>query len=476
MVRDFLIDGELRHHTSKTYEVFASHSGEVIATVPDGSEEDVNMAVAAAKRAYEGGWGTMDSEARTTLLLRWADAVKALGPEIASLEGLETGRPTKGGNMDFFAEYIRYFAGWVNKLYGDVLQTGNEYINYVISEPLGVVTVMPAWNTVASGAIQKAAPALAAGNAVVIRAPDEAPLSTLLLAKTVIEAGFPPGVVNIICGSTPMISSALVDHPDIALVSFTGSVATGKRISEAASRRLARTVMELGGKSPYVIFADADVERAVTTGIDCSFSFQGQSCSAPSRWLVERSILDQVLELVKKRVSLYKPALPDDPCDSPRIGPLFNKKQYETVVHYVEIGKRDGALVAGGKRITGKPFDGGYYYEPTVFLFEEMDSAVVKEEIFGPVVSIIAFDSIEDAIEKANVGPFGLAAGVWSNDIGKLMRCARSIKAGTVWENSYFMYTIHSPWGGFKESGFGREFGKYALEPYQDYKSVWLNR
>ena len=238
MIKEFFINGELKHYTKSRYDIIAPHDGSVIASIPDATIEDVNAAVAAAKHAYDHGWKTMEAGKRTRLLLRWADLVEAMGSEIAALDGLETGRATKGGSMEFFADYIRYFAGWVNNLYGDVIVHNPTHLNYVVQEPLGVVASMPAWNTVASGAIQKMAPALAAGNTIVLRAPDEAPLSCMYLAKTIIEAGFPDGVVNIIAGNGPAISKALVNHRDVALISFTGSVEVGKAIQSSASKTL----------------------------------------------------------------------------------------------------------------------------------------------------------------------------------------------------------------------------------------------
>jgi acyl-CoA reductase-like NAD-dependent aldehyde dehydrogenase len=472
----FFINGEFKYYTEKKYKVFDPADGSVIAEIPDANEADVTNAVAAAKEAYYNGWRDFDRDKKVRLFIRWAEILDKRGEEITRMLGRENGFGFKamvGGGID--GGIVRYYAGLIDKNYGDVLHTRDEVLNYVVREPYGVVAVQTSFNLGASGALHKMTPAMAAGNTVVVRCSEEAPLSTLMLGETIQEAGFPKGVANIISGWGPLSGKALVEHPDVRLITFTGSPAVGKSIMETAAKSLKRIVLELGGKSPLIIFADADLNKAALTAIKCGYVTQGQQCCACSRVLVERSVLEKVKKIMVKEVKQYKPAYPDEDGDSPQIGPLINQKALDTTEKYVALGKRDGKLLYGGSRYAEGKFTKAFYYKPTLFEFEDDSSPVSKEEIFGPVISIIPFDKEDEAIRIANNIPYGLSASVWSLDHSRLNRVIRQLEAGTVWANGYMQFSTHSPWGGYKESGIGREFGLYGLNEFYQYKNIWMN-
>jgi acyl-CoA reductase-like NAD-dependent aldehyde dehydrogenase len=349
-------------------------------------------------------------------------------------------------------------------------------MNYVIKEPLGVVGCLPSWNVPFTGAIQKIAPALAAGNTIVLKAPDEAPLSTLLLGELIDEAGFPPGVVNILCGLGPQTGKIMVDHPDIRLISFTGSIPVGKQIMAAASRTMKRVVLELGGKSPFIVFADADIDRAAEYAARFGIEHQGQLCCAASKVLVERTVKDRFLQAYLRHLQSFKPGYPEDRLTDPmaRIGPLFNERQYHRIEEYVRLGRETGKLLIGGKRIVDGKFAKGFYYEPTVFEIVDRRSPVCAEEIFGPVMAVVSFEDEAEALQLANETEYGLSSSVWTRDIGKIQRMTKQIEAGTVWVNTYLHFNNENPWGGMKASGIGREYGVYALESYLEYKNIWI--
>lgn len=477
MITEFFINGEFRHHASKTYKVFAPEDSREIATIPDADKEDVNQAVEAAKDAYYREWKFYDPQKREKLFWKWAECLEASAEEIGRIAGLEMGRAGKDltGDLIWYADMIRYYAGWINKNYGDVLELTDSYLNYVIREPLGVAAAMVPWNSAVTGAVQKLAPALAAGNTVVLRGSDHVPLGTLALAKTIQDAGFPPGVVNIIAGSNPDSGIALTSHPDVRVISFTGSVSIGQAILKTAADSMKRTIFELGGKSPFIIFADGDLEKAAQKAIEYAFIYQGQMCCAVTRVLVQESVKEEFINLLKRNVARYRPGFPDEFPDQPTIGPLFNETQFKQVSKYVDIGKKDGNLLFGGNRITEGKFGKAFYHQPTIFEFEDDESEVCQQEIFGPVLSVIPFEKMEEAIRIANRVDYALSASVWSKNLEMLTTIIRQLEAGTVWANEYWQFNLHAPWGGFKSSGMGKEYGKYALDDYLEYKNVWLN-
>ena len=447
---------------------------EVIAEVHEAGEEEVDRAVGAAREAF-GEWREVDPHRRSELLWRLADLVEEHAGELAEIETRDNGKPAfESGKVDLpsVVENFRYYAGWADKLGGETLPVSGPFLNYTLREPRGVVGAIVPWNFPLSLAAWKVAPALACGNAVVLKPAEQTPLTALLLGELALEAGFPPGVLNVVPGHGSVTGQALVEHPDVDKIAFTGSVETGKRVMRTAADTLKKVSLELGGKSPNVVFADADLEAAVrgaTTGI---FYGKGEVCAAGSRLYVERSVKDDFMEKLKERTAKMRPGDPKSP--KTRLGPLVSKEQRERVLSYIEAGKEEGArLVAGGEPAS---VDGrGYFVEATVFDDVDIDMKIAREEIFGPVLSVLDFEDVDDAIRQANETIYGLAAGVWTRDVGKAHRFAREVQAGTVWVNTYNRYDSASPFGGYKQSGFGRDLGRHALEQYTQTKSVWVS-
>ena len=469
-MKDFLINGEFKHYTDASYEVRRPRDGSVLAVLPSASEEDVMEAVSAAKEAYYSGWRLTEGAERQRLFMKWADIVEARADEIAKTVSEDVGMDAEGlrGEVSYVASMIRYYGSLSVLNYGEVLSTGDDHVNYVMREPLGVCGLMPPWNSPLQSPIQKMGPALAAGNTVVVRPPEEAPMGALQLVKAAHDAGFPKGVVNAIVGQGAASGTALVNHPDVRLISFTGSVPTGKAIAAACASKMKRYVMELGGKSPVIVFEDADMEKALEEAVTFAFAYQGQICCANTRILIQRSIWDSFKDALVKRVAEHKSGL--EGSHQP-VGPLFNRKVYDTVSEFTEIARVDGKILCGGE-----PYEteNGFYFQPTVVEFEDDESRVCKEEIFGPVLSLIPFEDEEEAIAISNNVNYGLASTVYSEDRKKIFRVVRRLEAGTVWANCSFQFNIHMPWGGPKDTGVGREFGKYALQPYYEEKNIWL--
>jgi len=470
MSYEFLINGEFKHFTENTYDVLRPRDGTVLATLPSAGRKDVDAAVAAAKAAYYGGWRLSDSAERQRLMLRWADLVEERAEEIAAVVAEDLGADAEGwkGECFYVASMIRFYAGLAVLNYGDVLSMGDDHVNYVMREPLGVCGLMPPWNSPLQSPIQKMGPALASANTVVVRPPEEAPIGALMLVKAAHDAGFPKGVVNAIVGKGPESGTALVEHPDVRLISFTGSVPTGKAIAAACARQMKRYVMELGGKSPVIVFDDANLEKALDASVAFAFAFQGQICCANTRILIQRSIFDSFRDQLVAKVRDYKSGIRGS---SQPVGPLFNKKVFDRTTEFTGIARKDGKILCGGE-----PYekDNGYYFQPTVVEFKDDSSIVCKEEIFGPVLSLIPFEDEEQAIAIANNVNYGLASTVYSEDRKKIFRVVRRLEAGTVWANCNFMFNIHMPWGGPKDTGINREFGKYAMQPYSEEKNIWL--
>jgi acyl-CoA reductase-like NAD-dependent aldehyde dehydrogenase len=448
---------------------------EVIAEIEEAGAAQVDAAVRSAREAFEDpAWRDMDPHRRAALLWRLADLVEENLGFIAETETRDNGKPAfESAKVDlpFVVANFRYFAGWADKLSGDVIPVSGPFLNYTLREPVGVIGAIIPWNFPLNIASWKLAPALACGNAVILKPAEETPLTALLLGELALEAGFPPGIVNVIPGRGPVTGQAMVEHPGIDKIAFTGSTETGQIVMRTAAASLKKVSLELGGKSPNVVFADADLDaasRGVTTGI---FYGKGEVCAAGSRLLVEASIKEEFMERLTERAAGMTIGDPTHP--KTRLGAIVSKGQQERVLSYIEAGIAEGAtLRTGGRAAT---VDGrGYFVEATVFDDVTPDMKIAREEIFGPVLASMAFDDLADAVAQANRTIYGLAAGVWTRDVGKAHRFAREVKAGTVWVNTYNRYDPGSPFGGFKQSGFGRDLGERALEEYTQTKSVWV--
>jgi 5-carboxymethyl-2-hydroxymuconate semialdehyde dehydrogenase len=477
-VRKMLIDGKwVEAASGKTFETLNPATGEVLARVAEGDAEDVDRAVRAARRAFESGpWRRMRPAERERLLLRIADLIEAHAEELAELETLDNGKTladSRSVDVPSAAATFRYYAGWVNKLTGDTNPSDEAFFNFTLREPVGVCGQIIPWNFPLLLAAWKLAPALACGNTCVLKPAEQTPLTALRLGELLEEADVPAGVVNIVPGFGPTAGAALVRHPLVDKIAFTGSTEVGKEIQRESAATLKRVSLELGGKSPNIVFADADVDAAVEGALLGVFFNQGQVCCAGTRLFVERTMHDEFAERLAKTAAGMKQGSGLDP--ETRIGPLVSQEQLERVTGYLELGKREGAQVlTGGERNTAKGLERGYFVKPTVFTGVRNDMRIAREEIFGPVVAVIPFKDEDDAVLQGNDTLYGLAAGVWTRDVSRAHRVARAIRAGTVWVNCYNVFDPASPFGGYKESGYGRELGRYALDLYTQVKSVWL--
>lgn len=448
---------------------------ETIADIEEAGLEEVDAAVRSAREAFESPkWRRMDPHRRSALLWRLADLVEKNAEFIAATETRDNGKPlfeSTKVDVPFVVANLRYFAGWADKLAGAVIPVSGGFLNYTLREPVGVVGAIIPWNFPLNIASWKLAPALACGNAIILKPAEQTPLTALLLGELALEAGFPPGIVNVIPGRGPVTGQALVEHPDVDKICFTGSTITGRTVMRTAAEGPKKVSLELGGKSPNVVFADADLDAAVGGAITGIFYGKGEVCAAGSRLLVEQSVRAEFVEKLAAKAASMSVGDPTDP--KTRIGALVSAEQRDKVLGYIEAGHEDGAtLVAGGNSATvnGR----GYFVEATVFDHVDSEMRIAQEEIFGPVLATLSFEDIDDAIEIANSTIYGLAAGVWTRDVGKAHRFARDVQAGTVWVNTYNRYDPGSPFGGFKQSGFGRDLGEIALQEYTQTKSVWV--
>ncbi|WP_013324932.1 aldehyde dehydrogenase family protein [Gloeothece verrucosa] len=458
--------------SGKRFETLNPATGEVICDVAEADAPDVDKAVSAAKKAFTSGqWPKISARERGELLYKLADLIEAHKEELARLESLDNGKPiTESLSMDlpFVIACYRYYAGWADKIQGKTIPINGPYFCYTRHEPVGVVGQIIPWNFPLLMQAWKLAPALAAGNTIVLKTAEQTPLSALRIGELIIEAGFPPGVVNILSGYGPTAGAAISKHMDIDKVAFTGSTEVGHLIMEAAAKsNLKRVTLELGGKSPSIVFADADLDYTIKGVHHGLFFNQGQCCNAGSRLFVEEKCYD---EFVAKSVELAKQRMVGDPFDAnTKQGPQVDQAQFDKVMSYIESGMRQGAnLVTGGHRVGER----GYFIEPTVFADVQDEMQIAQEEIFGPVMSIIKFKDIDEVIERANKTIYGLAAGVWTKDISKALAIANNVRAGTVWVNCYHAFDTAAPFGGFKQSGMGRELGEYGLQQYTEVKTV----
>lgn len=472
-----LIDNEwVPALSGQTFPTVDPATGQELTQVALADATDVDRAVDAAQRALNGPWGRFSGADRGALLWKVADLIEQHADELAELETLDNGKPlrvSRHGDVPFAARHFRYYAGWASKLEGSTIPVSipNQFV-YTRREPMGVVGLIIPWNFPLLMAAWKLAPALACGNTVLLKPAEETPLSALRLGELMIEAGFPPGVVNILTGPGIPTGAAMTAHMHIDKIAFTGSTEVGRLImAAAANSNLKRVSLELGGKSPNVIFADADVERAIRGATWAIFSTAGQECVAGSRLFVEKPLFEQVVEGLAAQATKIRVG---SGFDKSHIGPLVSERQLERVMGYIASGRSGGArIVTGGERL-GDDLAGGYFLRPTIFTHEDDALPLVQEEIFGPVAAVTAFEDWDELIARANSTRYGLAAGAWTQDISRAHRFAHAVKAGVVWINSYGLFDAAAPFGGYKESGFGREMGKDALELYTQVKTVWV--
>ena len=462
--------------SGKTFETLDPATGQVLTRVAEAGAEDVDRAVAAARRSFDRGtWRDLPPAERAKVLWQVGDMIEERATEFAQLETLDNGMPINDAllfHAPLAAATFRYYAGWVTKLDGATQQISapGKYLSYTLRQPVGVVGQIIPWNFPLMMAAWKIAPALACGNSVVLKPAEETPLSALLLAELLQEAEIPQGVLNVVPGYGETAGARLASHPDVDKIAFTGSTAVGKLVARAsAESNLKRVSLELGGKSPNIVFADAELTQAVSGAFFGVFWNQGQVCSAGSRLFVQEKVYDQTLDELVKTVEETRLGPGIDPLS--QMGPLVSKAQMERVLGYIQTGNQEGArLLAGGKRPEG--LDHGYFVQPTVFADVDGKMRIAQEEIFGPVVSAIPFRDEEDLIAKANDTVYGLAAGVWTKDVKRAHRVAHALNAGTVYVNCYHIADPVTPWGGFKQSGWGRELGPYALDLYTELKNV----
>jgi phenylacetaldehyde dehydrogenase len=476
--RKMLVDGKWVNAVSgKTFPTYNPATGEVLAQVAEGDRADIDLAVKAARKAFDSGpWSRLTASERGRLVWKLADLLEEHIEEFATLETLDNGKPltvARAADVPLAVDMFRYMAGWATKLEGTTIPLsvaytpGVNYHAYTLREPVGVVGQIIPWNFPLLMAAWKLAPALASGCTVVLKPAEQTPLSALRLGELIMEAGFPDGVVNIVPGYGETAGAALAAHDLVDKIAFTGSTEVGKLIVHAATGNLKKVSLELGGKSPNVVFKDADLDPAIAGAASAIFFNQGQCCCAGSRLYVERPVFDRVVEGVAKNAKKINVGSGLDPAT--QMGPLVSEEQLQRVCNYLEIGMAEGAKAAsGGHKIGGK----GYFVEPTVLIDTKENMKVVREEIFGPVVTAIPFDNPEELLNRANDSVYGLAAGVWTNDVSKAHRTATLLRAGTVWINCYNIFDAALPFGGYKQSGWGREMGKDVLNLYTQTKAV----
>ena len=460
--------------SSKTFPVYEPATEEVMAQVPDARAEDVDRAVAAAKAAFQDGpWATTTAQERGRVLFRLAEKIRQNAAMLAELEARNCGKPIVEAEFDIAdtATCFEYYGGLATKILGFVNPVPDNAVSLTMKEPVGVAGQIIPWNYPLLMAAWKLAPALAAGCTCVLKPAEQTPLTVLEMAKWFAEVGLPVGVVNVVTGFGETCGSPLVKHPDVNKIAFTGSAAVGKIIVKEAAETVKRVTLELGGKSPNIFFADADFEAAIDGALFGVFVNQGEVCSAGSRILVEKPIYKKFVDAMVEKSKKIKLGAPLD--RDTKMGPVVSKEQYDRIRSYQEIGKKEAKLAIGGGR--AEKFAKGFYVEPTIFYDVDNSARIAREEIFGPVATVIPFNDEKDALKIANDTPYGLAAAVWTRDIFKAFRVVKTLRAGIVWVNHMQPTYVEAPWGGYKQSGFGRELGPWGVEEYLETKQVYIN-
>jgi aldehyde dehydrogenase (NAD+) len=457
--------------SGKTFDTIHPATEEVICAVAEADKEDVDAAVDAARDAFDNGpWSKMDARDRGQLIWKLAELIEEEADELAAIETLDNGKPisdARAADIPLVIDCLKYYAGWADKIQGSTIPVRGDFFTYTRREPVGVVGQIIPWNFPALMVAWKWGPALAAGCTIVMKPAEQTPLSCLRMARLAQKAGIPDGVINVVPGYGPTAGEAIVRHPGVDKIAFTGELATAKIIQRNAAETMKRMTFELGGKSPNVIFADADLESAIEGAHFALYFNQGQCCCAGSRLFVEERVHDEVIDRIKEKNKERKVGDPFDP--ETQQGPQVDEAQFDKVLQYVEHGKKDGAsCVTGGKRVGSK----GYFVEPTLFTDVTDDMRIAREEIFGPVMSVLKFKNVDEIIRRSNDTNFGLAAAVWTRDVAKAHRYAKEVRAGTVWVNCYDVFDAAAPFGGFKESGLGRELGEAGLAAYTELKTV----
>jgi aldehyde dehydrogenase (NAD+) len=474
-----LIDGQwVEAEGRRTFETHNPATGELLAMVAEGDERDIDHAVLAARRAFNGRWRRFKPFQRQNVLLRLAELVEQNYQELCVLDTLDMGVPISRtlGNRSRIVETVRYYAGQTMSLQGDTIENSldGQFFTCSLKEPIGVVGAIIPWNSPLYGTLKKIGVALAAGCTLVLKPAEESPLTALRIGELCLEAGIPDGVVNIVPGFGETAGARLSSHPDVDKVAFTGSHLTGQKIIQASASNVKSLSMELGGKSPNIVFADADLEKAVPGAAMAVFNNAGQICCAGTRMFVEREIYEEFVARVGSFGQKMRVGNGLDP--DTEMGPLVSKEQLKRVTDYLTIGQQEGAhAVVGGRRLSGDQYDKGYFVPPTVFSNVKDSMRIAREEIFGPVISAIPFDDIEEVVERANDTIFGLGGGVWTQNVGKAHKIAKAIRAGTVWVNAYNIMDPAVPFGGYKMSGYGREGGAHHVDEYLQTKALILN-
>ena len=477
--KQLLIDGKwVDAESGKTFETRNPATDQVIGKVAEGSKADVDKAVKAARKAVEDGpWRKMSTAQRAKLMFKLADLIEKNADQLAQLETLDNGKPineSKHIDVPQTIETFRYYGGWATKIEGETINANPNMFTYTLREPVGVVGQIIPWNFPMLMAAWKLGPALACGNAIVLKPAEQTPLTALRIGELILEAGFPEGVVNIITGfGADSAGSAISNHMDIDKVAFTGEDKTGREIVKASVGNLKRVSLELGGKAPNIVFADADIDAAVKGAITGIFFNQGQVCCAGSRLFLEKSIHDEFMSKLLARVAKMQQGPGMD--EKTQIGPQVSKDQQDRILSYIDIAKKEGASVACGGDAPAGDLAKGYFVKPTIFTGVNNDMRIAQEEVFGPVLAVIPFNTVEEVAEQANKITYGLSGAVWTSDVKKAHKLAAQIKAGTVWVNCVNMLDPAIPFGGYKMSGYGRELGKHSIDLYTNIKSVWVN-